>query len=330
MRFPFRCSRIALARGGAGFVALLSLTDLYRAAMGWPAEWWLDLRALGNPLSMGFRAVLCALLAGYALAPAMGQRRRLATRAALTVGALLAVCDTAVVLALLAGGRIASAVPVPVSAIVVVLLLALRRAIGRDGALGSSAGRGPWAAGWGAAVAAGVACACFALAQMVLYGGTSYRRSADAVVVFGARVYADGEPSLALSDRVHTACALVREGRAEQVILSGGPGDGDTHETEAMRRLALDCGIAPDRIVVDADGLSTWHTARNTARVLASRGGGRVLAVSHDYHLPRVKLALSRAGVEAFTVPAEETRTLTKLPYFMAREIAAFWVYYLV
>ena len=51
-------------------------------------------------------------------------------------------------------------------------------------------------------------------------------------------------------------------------------------------------------------------------------------AVSHFYHLPRIKMAYQRAGIEVYTVPARETRTLLKLPQFVAREVAAFWFYY--
>lgn len=57
-------------------------------------------------------------------------------------------------------------------------------------------------------------------------------------------------------------------------------------------------------------------------------GARRMLAVSHAYHLPRVKLAYHRAGVEVFTVPAREERLLLRMPYFMAREVVALWVYY--
>jgi uncharacterized SAM-binding protein YcdF (DUF218 family) len=55
----------------------------------------------------------------------------------------------------------------------------------------------------------------------------------------------------------------------------------------------------------------------------------RVLVVSHAYHLPRVKLAYQQAGLNVYTVPAHETRTLARLPYFMLREIAGLTVYYL-
>ena len=38
---------------------------------------------------------------------------------------------------------------------------------------------------------------------------------------------------------------------------------------------------------------------------------------------------LEQAGYEVYTVPAHETYVLTALPYYMAREVAAMWVYFL-
>ena len=40
-------------------------------------------------------------------------------------------------------------------------------------------------------------------------------------------------------------------------------------------------------------------------------------------------MAFQRAGWKAYTVPARETRPLIGLPYYLAREVAAQWVYYL-
>ncbi len=168
----------------------------------------------------------------------------------------------------------------------------------------------------------------FALGQMVSFGATDYRRSADAVVVFGAGVYRDGSPSLALSDRVRTGCALMREGYAPRLILSGGPGPGAVHETEAMRSMALRLGVPARAITIDRRGRNTAATARNTAALLRPLRSPRILAVSHAYHLPRVHMSFQRQGVDAFTVPARESRTLRKMPLFMVREVAALWLYF--
>ena len=54
----------------------------------------------------------------------------------------------------------------------------------------------------------------------------------------------------------------------------------------------------------------------------------RVLAVSHFYHLPRIKMTYQRQNMEVFTVPAKESRMLAKMPIFMLREVAAIMVYY--
>ncbi|HET6345093.1 MAG TPA: YdcF family protein, partial [Myxococcota bacterium] len=147
---------------------------------------------------------------------------------------------------------------------------------------------------------------------------------AAAILVFGARAYADGRPSDALSDRVRAAAALYHQGLAPLVIMSGGPGDGATHETQAMRALAQSLGVPADRIILDEHGLNTRASIRNCRHF----GAGPLLAVSHSYHLPRIKLEADRAGVPVYTVPAPQGRPLRKLPLFVARETVAWWWYY--
>lgn len=169
----------------------------------------------------------------------------------------------------------------------------------------------------------------FALALMVCLGTTDYRRPAEVAVVFGARTYADGRPSDALANRVQTACDLYRAGLVRRLVMSGGPGDGAVHETEAMRRMAMAQGVPASAVVIDPDGLSTAATVRNTAPTFRDLGPGRVLAVSHAYHLPRVKLAYQRAGIDVRTVPAEDEAGFGWLPSNLGREIAALWFYYL-
>jgi uncharacterized SAM-binding protein YcdF (DUF218 family) len=179
------------------------------------------------------------------------------------------------------------------------------------------------------AAAAGLCAVGFPLVQMLCFGKTDYARPADAIVVLGARVYADGRLSDALADRVRTACRLYREGFAHKLVLSGGPGDGATTEPQAMKRMAIEAGVKPEDILLDEQGVNTQATVRNTKALFAQSGARRVLVVSHFYHLPRIKLAYQREGWNVFTVPAKESYLLRQMPYNMAREVAAFWAYYL-
>lgn len=168
----------------------------------------------------------------------------------------------------------------------------------------------------------------FPFAQMLFFGKTDYRRPADIAVVLGARVYADGRPSDALADRVRTACNLYRNGTVKKLLFSGGPGDGSIHETEGMKRMAIQLGVKPEDILLDAHGVNTQATVKNTEVVFQQLHASRILVVSHFYHLPRIKLAYHREGWEVYTVPAKESYLLRQMPFNIAREVAALWVYY--
>jgi vancomycin permeability regulator SanA len=136
--------------------------------------------------------------------------------------------------------------------------------------------------------------------------------------------------SQALTDRTRTAVDLYLDGTVQQLVFSGGPGDGDIHETEAMRRYAMSRGVPVGAITRDLQGLSTHATVRNTVSHFDERGIRTVLAVSHYFHLPRIKMAYQRAGFEVYTVPARESYILYQTPYLLLRETAALWYYYVL
>jgi uncharacterized SAM-binding protein YcdF (DUF218 family) len=321
-----RCIFAGAARGIAAFFGaftLLSLAGELRHKGLAANRWWIDLRPLAAWLAGLLLFAGALLLVAYAVRPAAAPWRRTVTAVAVGMLVLAALLNAAVYYRLLLSGKIASGLPVPFSALVCGAL-----GIVLWGVLSGRATNGVRCMAV-AGAAAGCCLLAFPLAQMVLFGKTDYRRPADAIVVFGARVYADGRPSDALSDRTRTGCRLYLEGLADRIIFSGGPGDGAVHETECMRRIALDMGVPEDAIALDPDGVNTAATVANTTSAVLGRGARRILAVSHFYHLPRIKLCFSRAGVEAYTVPAQESYVLSKLPHFMLREVAALWVYYL-
>jgi uncharacterized SAM-binding protein YcdF (DUF218 family) len=217
-------------------------------------------------------------------------------------------------------GAIHLPVPLPVSLLVVGLLLGIVAMAVRP-----SQPAGRWAVVGGTA-AFGV---LFPLAQIALFGLTDYRRKADAILVLGARTYADGTPSQALGDRVRTGCELYKEGWAGRMIMSGGPGEGAVHETQAMARMAGELGVPEKAVIRDEAGINTAATMRNLQDLGQTQGIHSVLAVSHAWHLPRVKLAGARGRVAVYTVPCRESRVLSATPLYVCREIAAFWKYWL-
>lgn len=147
-----------------------------------------------------------------------------------------------------------------------------------------------------------------AAAQITAVGATDYRASADAILVLGSRVHADGRPSGSLRDRTTTAAALWHAGLAPVLVLSGGRGaDAPVSEPAAMARLCRDAGLPERALIEDLSGLTTEASLHTLALLARERGWREVLVVSHDYHLARVRLLAAREGLSVRTVPARET-----------------------
>lgn len=251
-----------------------------------------------------------------------GQRSRVTAVVAAGL-AVVTLVNTVSFYWLLAKGRIEAGFPLPLSLVLCAALLFMAKSAWKEAAVES---RTRW---WIVAVGSAGAFVVFPLALIVCFGNTDYRRPADVAVVFGARAFKDGRLSDALEDRIRTACDLYRAGLVRRLVLSGGKGDGPVTEAEAMRNYALKHGVRAEDIFIDNQGVNTEATVRNTTPLLEQWHARRVLAVSHFYHLPRVKLAYERAGVEVCTVPARQHRLLGKMPYNVAREMVAFWDYYM-
>ncbi len=174
------------------------------------------------------------------------------------------------------------------------------------------------------------ACAItFPLAQLLCFGLTDYRRPADVAIVFGARAYPSGRPSLPLAQRVRTGSELYLEKLVPRLIFSGGPVDGVVDEPQAMTRYAARLGVPPAVVISDPEGLNTEATVQNTLQLAAQRNFTRLIVVSHFYHLPRIKMTYHRFGSEVLTVPARIDDFTPDILFNVAREVPALWVYYL-
>jgi len=318
-----------ITRSFALFVAVLTVMNLTGDLL-WPgfdaSTSWINLGPVPAWITKPLLAVLAFTMLAFALRPPNGLRRSIFTAGMALLFAFIALANAVVFFRLAATRRIGAGFPAPLSLVVFLGMLLIARSAwsGQKLEKQSNARFQIWQ------VAAGCALlfALYPLALMLFLGNTDYRRPADVVVVFGARVYANGRLSDALEDRIRTACEIYHSGLAKRLVLSGGAGDGDLTEAGAMRRYALSHGVRDDDIFIDDKGRNTEATVRNTVPLFRQWGAQRVLAVSHFYHLPRIKLAYERAGFEVFTVPARQAHLLIKLPFNMAREVAAYWVYY--
>ena len=164
------------------------------------------------------------------------------------------------------------------------------------------------------------------LLRMAMFGPTRYVRDADCAIVLGARVWDDGTPSDALADRVDEAIRLYQEGHVRRLLMSGAIDDRNGFsEPAVMKARAMAAGVPSDAVLLDEEGVDTASTVRNSARLAREQAIGSALVVSHYYHEPRLKMLFDRTGMRAYTVPAHMRYRLRKEPYFIAREIVAYY-----
>jgi vancomycin permeability regulator SanA len=324
MRSPFLLP--GLVRGFALFLSLFCLLNLLSDLLlpGFDGNlWWIDLRFLPSGVANSFLLVSALWLGAFGFRPPRSLWRRTVTGLFAGLLVLFLLANTIGFYSLLGHHRIHAGIPLPLSLLVCAGLARIFMCCFAPSRQAQERGLFP-------ALAFAVACAIlFPLLQMFCFGKTNYSRPADVAIVFGARVYADGRPSDALADRVRTAAGLYRQGLVGKLLMSGGPGGGLIDEPTAMKIMAVKLGVHSKDILLDHAGLNTQATVANSQPILSELHASKVIVVSHFYHLPRIKLAYARAGREVYTVPAKESYLLGQLPYNMAREVAALWVYYL-
>ena len=80
------------------------------------------------------------------------------------------------------------------------------------------------------------------------------------VLVLGAGVYGDGEPTSILEGRLRTALDLYRAGKIRWILVSGDNRHPTYNEPQAMRRWLVKQGVPATFIVSDYAGLRTWDS----------------------------------------------------------------------
>lgn len=176
-----------------------------------------------------------------------------------------------------------------------------------------------------AALLAAWTLACAALA---LDGVRDRLAPADVIVVPGNTIAPDGTPSPRLQARLDAALAAYRQGLAPHILVSGATGKEGFDEAASMAAYLRHHGVPASAVIEDSQGWTSGATAHNAAAIMASHGWRSAMVATQYFHVPRMRLALQRAGVQVsgqIHAPYVEWRDLYSLP----REAAGFALYYL-
>lgn len=128
----------------------------------------------------------------------------------------------------------------------------------------------------------------------------------DLIIVFGCRTYGY-TPGDQLKCRLDVAYELLDELDGSVCIVSGVEGKNEgVAEAYSMCEYLVSRGIARERIYTEAASRNTYENIELSKEVIAENGieYDRIIGVSSDFHIPRVKYLLDYYGLEAVTVSA--------------------------
>lgn len=143
--------------------------------------------------------------------------------------------------------------------------------------------------------------------------------SAPVVIVLGAKVKADGQPSDILRDRLLTAIDLYRAGSVEKILVSGDDGQVEYDEVNAMRLYLLGADVDPDDIFLDHAGFDTYDSMIRASKIF---GVTKAIVVTQAYHLPRALYLADAFGIDAQGVAADR-QTYRGMLRYQVRELLA-------
>ena len=150
---------------------------------------------------------------------------------------------------------------------------------------------------------------------------------ADAALILGNTVNADGSLSIRLRGRVERGLELYQDGLVRKIVVSGGLGKEGHLEGDAMAAWLVAQGVPAADIIVDNEGSNTAATARNLVALREQHGLDSVIVVSQFFHLTRCRLALERVGIGKIGTAHSKVYEWRDV-YVTLREVAAYGKYF--
>lgn len=152
-------------------------------------------------------------------------------------------------------------------------------------------------------------------------------RSADCILILGAKVRPDGSMSHALRFRCDRAFEAWQAGAAKTIIGCGGVCDGPVSEASVIRAYLLEKGVPDGNIIMEDQSVNTWQNLINARKIMDERGMHKALMVTSDYHLTRALWMAKKQGLSAVGMASLSSRKPALFMRTRSRECVS-WILY--
>jgi uncharacterized SAM-binding protein YcdF (DUF218 family) len=138
------------------------------------------------------------------------------------------------------------------------------------------------------------------------------RRAVAAVVLGGAVDLVHSTPDRIefydRPERIVEGIRLVKRGRVDWLVLSGGGGDParpETREARLMAVFARQMGVDPSVLILQEDSRTTYEDAVYTAKMLKERDIASFFLVTSAFHMSRAVGCFRKAGLDPIPYPVD-------------------------
>lgn len=152
--------------------------------------------------------------------------------------------------------------------------------------------------------------------------GTEILIKTDAIIVLGAGVRKDGNPSDILADRIKRGTEAHLCTQSSVILLTGEERDENYNEVKVMKNWILkkySHKVKEKDILLDGRGYSTFESMYRAKYVFKI---DKAIISTNEYHLPRALYIARKLGIEAYGVPSD-FRPYDRMKKYKRREILA-------
>lgn len=142
-----------------------------------------------------------------------------------------------------------------------------------------------------------------------LYDSVSTAPHAEAALILGAPLLADGTPAPIFTDRIDAAIAIYKAGKASKILVSGDNRTVTHDEVDPARLYLLSKGIPEQDIFLDRAGFDTYSSMYHARAML---GTSSVIITTQSFHLPRAIFIARGLGMQAYGVDADSGHVLLR------------------
>jgi uncharacterized SAM-binding protein YcdF (DUF218 family) len=138
----------------------------------------------------------------------------------------------------------------------------------------------------------------------------------DALLVLGTPADDDGRPSYSGKWLVDEAVRELGAGRAERIILTGGPVRNKYAEARVLADYAAGLGVPRDALIEDDQSRNTLENVTECARIMRAHGWQSVEVIGTKEHLPRAAVLMEKTGLlwstHAAVTPDRSTKDIVR------------------